>query len=62
MHGHSMSKNSVRKWLIITGVPLALWQIVFSFFLDGWMSPVMAISGTLIACRTLGLISEGKES
>jgi hypothetical protein len=47
-----------RWWLIATGVPLAAGQIAFSLFLEGWMATVMAISGTLIGYRTMGLIVE----
>jgi hypothetical protein len=56
--GSEMNTRKQRRWLIATGVPLALAQIAFSFALDGWMAPIMAMFGTCIALRTIDLIYE----
>jgi hypothetical protein len=59
MDGEQKSKDRMWFWLIVTGAPLSVAQLTLSFFLDGWMAPVSAIFGTLIAMRTIDLIFEG---
>jgi hypothetical protein len=47
-----------RRWLIATGIPLAIAEFTFAASVDGWMHTALVICGTYVTVRVIDLLTE----